>query len=348
MTTENTGEEFRSLSLVEAAQALRQSREKPAEAETEEAPTEEVEAEPEAEEVETEDQAENEAEVEEEPELEAEEVQDEDDPEAEEEEDADPEDEDPLFEINGETFTLSEFQEWKKDGLRQADYTKKTQELSEAKKNFEAERQKWEAEREQVVSHLRDKNAQLEEALTTFAIEQDPKPKRADFNSTDEFLEAQDSWNDRQEKKQQARQAYESLKYQQQAEVVQQETAKLLQHFPSWRDPEVAKQEATDMAKVASEFGFSHEELSAISDHRIFRVLGDLVRLRAEAGNRAKNAKTAAKKAKAVKPLSPGAKPNRSRGEKELRSTRERLKKTGSAQDAVAALRAKRKAASRS
>lgn len=40
----------------------------------------------------------------------------------------------PKFNIDGEDFTLDQIKEWKQNGLRQSDYTKKTQELAEQRK----------------------------------------------------------------------------------------------------------------------------------------------------------------------------------------------------------------------
>lgn len=43
----------------------------------------------------------------------------------------------PKFNIDGVDYTLEEVRGWKQDGLRQSDYTKKTQELASARKAFE-------------------------------------------------------------------------------------------------------------------------------------------------------------------------------------------------------------------
>jgi hypothetical protein len=43
------------------------------------------------------------------------------------------------FNIDGEEFTVDQIKEWKQNGLRQADYTKKTQELAEQRKALKVE-----------------------------------------------------------------------------------------------------------------------------------------------------------------------------------------------------------------
>lgn len=334
MQDENTG--FASLSIDEAAQKLKQSREAAMEAEAE-APED-------IEEIE-EDQAEAETDAEEELPEDAEEVED-DQSEEDPDEDAEPEeDESAIYEVEGVEFTLSELREWQKNGLRQSDYTKKTQEVSEARKAFEAERQTWEAERTQVVEHLRGQQAQLEDALATFAIEQDPQPKRSEFRSTDEYLEAQEGWGERQAKKARAREALQALQAQQVQEVQSREFAKLYQHFPEWRDPKVMLSKRNGFVEMGQAYGLTADDIDGINDHRFFRVLNDLHALQEEAATRQQSAKTAEKKVvKAVKPLTPGAKPAKNQSAKDLRKSQERLKKSGSMQDAVAAMRAKRRA----
>lgn len=44
----------------------------------------------------------------------------------------------PTFELDGEKITAEQIKEWKQNGLRQSDYTKKTQELAEQRKVLEA------------------------------------------------------------------------------------------------------------------------------------------------------------------------------------------------------------------
>jgi hypothetical protein len=45
----------------------------------------------------------------------------------------------PKFTIDGEEYTVDQIKEWKQNGLRQSDYTKKTQELAEQRKALKAD-----------------------------------------------------------------------------------------------------------------------------------------------------------------------------------------------------------------
>lgn len=317
------------LSIDEAVAALRQSREdqaKPAQSEEE--------AETEAEEVQ-EDQSEAEAEGE--SETEAEEAGD--------ESEEDESDDDDLYEVAGEQFTLSQLREWKASGLRNADYTRKTQELAEVRKAFEVERQQWDSERESAIGQIAQQQTQLKEALATFAIEQDPEPSPEGMTWED-FTKRKSAWDKRQAKKQQARQAFQALQQEQHREIVARETAHLLRHFPDWRDPAVFEAQAREMVNVAGAYGFTPEEMASITDHRMIRVLNELKALKSEHEKRKATETSAVKKvAKSARRLAPGAKLDpKNQASRELRQKQEQLRKTGSMEDAVALLQARRKA----
>ena len=52
-----------------------------------------------------------------------------------------PEPDEPTFDIDGEEATLSQLREWKQDGLRHGDYTRKTQDLAAERKSFREQRE---------------------------------------------------------------------------------------------------------------------------------------------------------------------------------------------------------------
>lgn len=325
MDAENTPQGG-ALSIEQAVAALRQSRED--QAKGEEQPAEQVEAEP-AEEV-----------------AEAEQATP-DEPEEEAEAEAEPQDDDEgaLYEVAGETFTLAELREWKKGALRQADYTRKTQEVAEARKAFEAERQSFETERQQVAEKLRAEQKQLQDALATFAIEQDPEPDPSKFSQWADYVKAKGAWDRKQQKKSQAAQAYQALQAQQHEETLRGELGQLFRARPEWREPEAFTQNMQSLANVAKSYGFTDADVAAIVDHRMFLLLDDLRNAKGTADT-VKAGMTAANKkvVQAVKKLQPGAKPDpKNQGTKAIAETRDRLKKTGSVQDAVALLQARRR-----
>lgn len=333
--------ERRSLSIDEAVAVLKQSRQdqaQPQEKATDEpdAETPEVTEEAEDPEVETPEDAATDDQPDEEAEAEAEPQED---------EDADKDGED-LYQIGDETFTLAELQEWKKGAMRNADYTRKTQALAKDREVFAKEREAFDSERQQLHQTVQQQKAQLQDALATFAIQQPQPPKRQDYATTDEYIQAQEAYQATAQKKQQAQQAYQALQQQQKQEVAQVEVSKALNYFPEWGTDEGFKAAMEGMTKTVEPLGITADEVmqAGLSDHRMFRVLNRLVELEGMVGDRDAKRKAAAKQVqKATKRLTPGAKPAENQTQKEARRARERLKKTGGVDDAVALLKARRR-----
>lgn len=334
MADENTsGDEPRSLSYDQAAEALRQSR----------IPKEEPKPETVEEPEEAEDQAETEAEDDDA--TEAEEVET-DQSEDEADEESEPEgDEDEVYEVDGVQFTPKELREWKEGGLRQADYTKKSQAVADMRKQVEAQQAAFNVERQQWAEASKAEKARLQDQLAAFAIENDPEPSTEGLTWED-YTKRKAAWDKRQHKREEAAQAYRALQYESQTEKVRRETEMAFQHFPEWRQPGGFDKAAQEMVVAAAPYGFSQEDVLGVDDHRLFRVLHRLTELEAAQSTRKQASESAQKKAaKAVRRLAPGAKPDPrgAKESKEFRQKRERLAKTGTIADGVAALQARRR-----
>ena len=241
-------------------------------------------------------------------------------------EDTDDGEDDPIFEIetvNGtEKVALSDLVEGR---MLKADYTRKTMELAEGRKKLEAERQD--------TSHLKQ---QLNDALSYWAASGDQEPNWSELAQTlspQEFNLQRANWEDRQRKVQQATQLYQDLQAESHAERLRDEYEKLLETFPEWRDPKAAQAAVQTLVDAGGDYGFAPDEVSAIVDHRMIRVLQDAARYRAL--QKAKP-KVARKVHAAPKKLKPGAKPTKEQGVKAARQKqRSRLKETGSVDDAI-------------
>lgn len=333
MDFENTGD--RPLSIEEGVLALRQSREDHAKQESQDETPEDTEEVTEELTEEVTDEASDDAEVEE---------TEEGDEEDQSEDDAEDESGESLYEVDGIEFTKSQLEEWRRGGLREDDYTRKSQANAERSRELDAREARFATEQQQVIDHLNQQKAQLQEALATYAIEQDPEPKSADFPEWKDYSQAKSDWDARNEKRESAKAAHQALVAQQKAEVAQRELQLTLQHIPEWQNPEAFQAGATAVAELGQTYGFSQAEMAALADHRMIRVMHDLVSLRAGAVSQKNVESAAAKKVvKAKKKLAPGEKPRaRSEGEKQKRQTMDRLRKTGSRGDAVAAMRARR------
>jgi len=284
----------------------------------------------ETEEVEAEAEAETEEPVKEE-DGQAEEIEaDSDTEEADEVEETEDDDEDPVIALSdGSEVKFSELQS---GYMRQKDYTQKTMALSEERKTFEAERQ-------QVTDYMKQQYAQLEDQLATYAIEQVPEPDWENLKPED-YPKARANYDKAMKRRQEAAQAYQQLKQQQHMQTLERERDAMYQAFPDWRDPAVFQKEVSEMVSLAGEYGFSQEEMAAITDHRMFRVLNELKTLKGrQAQQKASAAKVAKRVAKTQKKPAPNTKPAKDQSaNKARRQKMDRLKKTHSLQDAAAAI----------
>ena len=162
--------------------------------------------------------------------------------------------------------TLDELQ---KGYSRTQDYTRKTQQIAEIRKQVEAETEAVRAERAQYAQMLGALQAQLQGAETQIdwdrLYQEDPI----------EWVRQKEGMREKQEKLQaiqfeQHRVA--QLTHQEQQQNLhlhlQDQHAKLVEIIPEWKDPAKAKAEKQLLVEFGKKTGFTPEELSAIVDHR--------------------------------------------------------------------------------
>jgi hypothetical protein len=162
--------------------------------------------------------------------------------------------------------TLDELQ---KGYSRTQDYTRKTQQIAEIRKQVEVETEAVRAERAQYAQMLGALQAQLQGAETQ--IDWD----RLYHEDPIEWVRQKEVMREKQEKLQaiqfeQQRVAQLSQQEQQQhfESHLQAQHTKLLEVIPEWKDQAKAKTEKQLLVEFGKKTGFSPEELSAIVDHR--------------------------------------------------------------------------------
>lgn len=219
---------------------------------------------------------------------------------------------------------------------RQADYTKKTMEVSEAKKAADAEIQQAMQERAEYANKLGYYAQSLQAAL-----QEQQQTNWADLLENDpvEYLKQQRTYQDRQAALYQAQQEQQSLYQLQQQEqlnaytnYLNNEQQQLIAKLPAWKDAEKAKAEKAEIKNFLKEQGFSDQDISQVADHR--HVL--LVRQAMNFAKLLKNAPDATKKVekapvKVERPGNSDANPLDGRNK-----AMQRLSKTGRVEDAAA------------
>jgi hypothetical protein len=114
-------------------------------------------------------------------------------------------------------------------------------------------------------------------------------------------------------------------------EIVEREFGMLAERIPALKNPKNQEKFREETFAAAREFGFTDEELSTATDHRLF-LLADAAR----EGISARKAREAAKaKVVAKPPVTVPARRATPEGQKGNREAMDRLRRTGSIQDAL-------------
>ena len=178
------------------------------------------------------------------------------------------------IEVDGKVVELSkaELADYYKNGLRQADYTRKTMEAAEQRKAADAERQAALQERAVYAQNLLKMQAQLEGAL-----EEQSKIDWDSLLQSDpvEYLKQQALAQKRQATLQQNLQQQAVLQQQFQAEqqkayiqTLQDQQEALLAKVPEWKDATKAKADKAALREYLLEQGYDKQSVDSVADAR--------------------------------------------------------------------------------
>lgn len=242
----------------------------------------------------------------------------------------------PTFDIEGETVTLSEL---KKRGLREADYTRKTQKLAEKQREIEAELADYRQKRDSYTSQLDQLKSVLEGSL--------PKKPDASLRDTDpaEYAAQMADYNDAKEQLAEVERQRQKIASEQQEEYgkhvqsfIASERDKLFEKVPEWKDEKARDAELTSIRNTAvTSYGFAEKELETVLDHRLALVFRDAHRYRESL----QTGKARVEKVEASRVLKPGGKvlpTKKHENRKDADALKQKLRRTGREADAIAAI----------
>ena len=169
------------------------------------------------------------------------------------------------------SVTLDELQ---KGYSRTQDYTRKTQQIAEVRKQVEQETHAVRAEREQYAQLLGALQAQLQSSEPQVDLE------RLYHEDPIEWVRQKEVMRERQEKlgaiQSEQQRLSQVAQYEQQrameAQLASQQEA-LLAALPDWKDPKKAKAEKALVIESAKAAGFTDEDLKSVYDHRLVLLL---------------------------------------------------------------------------
>lgn len=218
----------------------------------------------------------------------------------------------------------------------EADYTKKTQSLAEARKSLETE--KASVEQAKV---LRDQYAQRLGIIEQMLQSQVPQENLEALKETDPIGYAVKIAEQNQREKQLAavQQERARIAQQQQAEQnqmlsqhVAMEAEKLSAAIPEFKDPQKGEQVRKDIRNFAKSIGWSDDELASVYDSRAVLTLYKAMQYDKLVNNKPEVTK---KVAQAPKMLKAGSSVQRSPDQEQVKKQKQQLKRTGRVADAA-------------
>jgi phosphoribosylpyrophosphate synthetase len=244
--------------------------------------------------------------------------------------------------IDGEEVEVS-LDELQKGYSRQSDYTRKTQQLAQQRKEAEA----LQADYAQRVQQLNQFAQQIQQQpdIPEPAWTADPQAwERLRHEDPVQFVLEKDAARDRQLARQERAQQMQYLQSEQQqlqqqqfAQHLDTQRQQLNELIPAWSDKETAKAEKAELRKWASDaYGLTEQDLSQAYDARLVKILYDAWsanKTTSQAKQQLKKpqestVKTAPKLGRNFTPTDEGA--------SRLKKSMQRLQKSGRNQDAVA------------
>ena len=185
--------------------------------------------------------------------------------------------------INGEEHQIP-LDELLKGYSRQSDYTRKTQELSEHRRELDAYQNQWNAEVQQIQTERQQYVAALQHviensmgSLDQFATIDWEALKNDNpleyITKRDEFREAQDKVRQSQYQQQQTQQLQQQEMARTHQNVLHEEHGKLVEALPEWSEPQSRQKLSTDIKAYALSQGYTQEEINSLIDHRSLMTL---------------------------------------------------------------------------
>jgi len=243
-------------------------------------------------------------------------------------------------EVDGEEITVEEL---KRGNLRQRDYTRKTQELAEARKQLEVNYEEIQRERAQYAQMLPALQERLQQP-----VEQEPDWDTLYDTDPTMAAKAERQWKKQQEERQAQLQAVEAERQrmagleqqrleQMQAQYFEQQRELLPELIPEWRDNSVASKEAKDIRGFLLKEGFSEQDVNGLTNATLVKLARKAM-LYDQGQTRATEAKRKPKTQK-TKTLKAGSRSTQPRPKSEQTQALQRVRQTGRVQDAAAAIK---------
>ena len=240
-----------------------------------------------------------------------------------------PEDQLHKVKVAGQEFDVT-LDELRNGYQRDADYRRKTEELSNDRKNFQSESEKQRLDYSQKLNELnqslsiaqQDLNAEINSADLDKLYDEDPT----------EAARVERKLKKKQDALNQSLQKAQAEQKQQFETFLQDQQRKLVSKMPEFSDPAKASSLKANMKNTLNNYGFNDQEVAQVYDHRIVMLVNDAMKYRSMQNSKPNLAKKISKPSKV---FSSGVKQGKTELNQKARKEKfSRLRKSGSVKDA--------------
>ena len=231
--------------------------------------------------------------------------------------------------VAGQEFDVT-LDELRNGYQRDADYRRKTEELSNDRKNFQSESEKQRLDYSQKLNELnqslsiaqQDLNAEINSADLDKLYDEDPT----------EAARVERKLKKKQDALNQSLQKAQAEQKQQFETFLQDQQRKLVSKMPEFSDPAKASSLKANMKNTLNNYGFNDQEVAQVYDHRIVMLVNDAMKYRSMQNSKPNLAKKISKPSKV---FSSGVKQGKAEINQKARKEKfSRLRKSGSVKDA--------------
>ena len=231
--------------------------------------------------------------------------------------------------VAGQEFDVT-LDELRNGYQRDADYRRKTEELSNDRKNFQSESEKQRLDYSQKLNELnqslsiaqQDLNAEINSADLDKLYDEDPT----------EAARVERKLKKKQDALNQSLQKAQAEQKQQFETFLQDQQRKLVSKMPEFSDPAKASSLKANMKNTLNNYGFNDQEVAQVYDHRIVMLVNDAMKYRSMQNSKPNLAKKISKPSKV---FSSGVKQGKAELNQKARKEKfSRLRKSGSVKDA--------------
>ena len=231
--------------------------------------------------------------------------------------------------VAGQEFDVT-LDELRNGYQRDADYRRKTEELSNDRKNFQSESEKQRLDYSQKLNELnqslsiaqQDLNAEINSADLDKLYDEDPT----------EAARVERKLKKKQDALSQSLQKAQAEQKQQFETFLQDQQRKLVSKMPEFSDPAKASSLKANMKNTLNNYGFNDQEVAQVYDHRIVMLVNDAMKYRSMQNSKPNLAKKISKPSKV---FSSGVKQGKAEINQKARKEKfSRLRKSGSVKDA--------------